>query len=168
MAVIETRAVTRADVQFLAKMLALAAAWRPGTVPPSPDELLANGHYAVYVEDWGRDGDFGVLSAVSGLKTGAAWARAFSPERHGYGYVDASIPEVSIAVVSEARGQGHGRALLDALIVLAKKRGVPALSLSVETDNPAVEFYRWFGFEQVATSGNAFTMLVDLRASGEG
>src|ERR1700740_3266578 len=88
-----------ADIQFLSEMLALAAAWRSGAVRPSTRELLTNRHLAVYVEDWGRDGDFGVVAEASGRRIGAAWARSFTVERHGYGFVDSSIPELSIAVL---------------------------------------------------------------------
>jgi ribosomal protein S18 acetylase RimI-like enzyme len=170
MAEMELRPVTTdpADTQFLSEMLALAAGWRSEAIPPSTDELLVDRHLAVYVEGWGRDGDFGVVAEASGRRTGAAWARSFTLERHGYGFVDSMTPELSIAIVEEARGQGQGTALLKALVALAQEKGVPALSLSGEVDNPAIELYRRVGFREVANENNAATRLLALRRSGDG
>jgi hypothetical protein len=45
---------------------------------------------------------------------GATWYRMYTDACHGYGYVAADVPELSIAVVSSRRHGGIGRRLLGA------------------------------------------------------
>lgn len=147
------------DLPFLERMLYEAANWRgSGDVPvdrPPVDE---------YVRDWGRrDGDLGLVAEdENGAPVGAAWYRFFDASDPGFGFVDEKIPEITIAVVPGARGRGIGRALLDALIDEAARAGVPALSLSVEEDNPARRLYESCGFERVGQVDGAWTMRRDL------
>ena len=49
-----------------------------------------------------------------------------------------------------------------ALIECARERAVPALSLSVEPDNPAARLYRRLGFVEVGGVGGAVTMVLTL------
>lgn len=57
----------------------------------------------------------------------------------------------TIAVAPEHQGQGHGRALLAALLEIADKLGAPVF-LEVRTDNEtAMNLYRRNGFEIVGT-----------------
>jgi ribosomal protein S18 acetylase RimI-like enzyme len=150
------------DVRFLREMLYHAAAWRPGERPPF-DAVLSDFRTARYVEGWGRTGDGAVVAeAEDGTRLGAAWFRLFAAEEPGYGFVSASIPELSIAVAPAARGRGIGSALLIAIAVHARERGFPALSLSVEADNPAVRLYARTGFVGVGREGDAWTMLLEL------
>jgi RimJ/RimL family protein N-acetyltransferase len=88
-----------------------------------------------------------------------------SPQTHpGYGFVDESTPELGIAVSPEVRGRGIGRALLASLIEHARAAQLPALSLSVESDNPALRLYERLGFEKVGRVENAWTIRLDLRS----
>jgi GNAT superfamily N-acetyltransferase len=90
------------------------------------------------------------------------WWRYFSAEEPGYGFVSEDVPEVGIGVVAGRRGEGIGRALLNALLAVAPG----ALSLSVDDGNPAVELYRKSGFVPVGRVGNSTTMLRDARRRG--
>jgi GNAT superfamily N-acetyltransferase len=90
---------------------------------------------------------------------GAAWYRLFSDSERGYGFIDANTPEVSMAVVPSYRRQGVGRALLASLLVQAHLDDFLAVSLSVEEDNPARSLYERLGFESIAHSDNALTMM---------
>lgn len=146
---------------FLRTMLYEAACWRPGPRPPK-DEVLSEPHVARYHEGWGRPGDTAVI-AEAGEPVGAAWYRLFDAEKPGYGFIDATIPELSIGVSTEHRGRGVGRALLAALMDVAREEGFDALSLSVEEDNPALRLYERSGFRRVSRSGNAWTLRADLR-----
>ncbi|HEX2044723.1 MAG TPA: GNAT family N-acetyltransferase [Gaiellaceae bacterium] len=138
------------DAPFLADMLREAAAWRRGDLR-SLDEVLADPHSAVYVDGWGREGDVGIVAEdEGGVPVGAAWYRTFAAGAHGYGYVGPAVPEVALAVRPESRRRGVGAALLAALADAARTRGVRALSLSVESDNPAVRLYERAGFRGVA------------------
>lgn len=127
------------------------------------DEALADPHLARYLNGWGRDGDAAVIAEEGGDPIGAAWYRLFSAEEPGYGFLDASIPELSIAVRADRRGKGVGAALLDALVDRARADGHPALSLSVEAANPAASLYERCGFVKVVRDDGEWTMRLDLR-----
>lgn len=155
------RPATVGDRPFLAEMLALAADWRHGTRPRPVDEIMATPLLAHYVEGWPADGEAGFVAVGTG-PVGAAWWRWFSRADRGFGFVDEQTPELSVAVVSSARGRGHGTRLLGALVAEARRRGVATLSLSVEADNPAVRLYRRLGFVAVGGPGGVLTMLARL------
>jgi ribosomal protein S18 acetylase RimI-like enzyme len=140
-------------------MLAIAADWRAGVIPRSSKEVMADPALAHYIGDWPRDNDFGVVAEEGDRKLGAAWWRFMPASDAGYGFVDGTIPELSLAVVASARGQGVGRSLMLALIAEAERQSLPGLSLSVETDNFALGLYRSLGFVPFGTTGNAVTML---------
>lgn len=118
------------DLPFLATMLGEAAVWRPEKPTPSGDEVMADPRYAMYLEGWPREGDFGLV-AEAGVPIGAAWYRTFTEASHGYGFVGEDVPELSIAVIASRRRGGVGRHLLRELIETSVARGCSALSLSV-------------------------------------
>ena len=151
------------DEPFLRAMLYEAATWRGGTDVPAFADVVAAPTTARYIEEWGREGDVAVIAELAGRPVGSAWFRLFSRERPGHGFIGEAIPELSIAVVPEARGQGIGTTLLRALVEEARRGGFPALSLSVEEDNAAARLYTREGFERVAMSGGAATMVRRLR-----
>ncbi len=148
------RAATPHDIGFLWEAIGWAANWRADA-----KGKVAADSSAVYVKNWGRQGDAGLVAEdEEGRPIGAAWYRFFSDDRHGYGYISPEIPELSIAVDPACRGLGIGTALLDALGDRARSEGVPALSLSVEEDNPALRLYERLGFERLRLDGSAWTM----------
>jgi ribosomal protein S18 acetylase RimI-like enzyme len=153
---------TANDERFLREMLAEAVAWRPETTRPSVEARLAAPHIALYVEGWGRPGDVGVIAEEEGQPLGAGWYRLFTDVEHGYGFIESAVPELTLAVLEEARGRGIGTSLLRALISRASTEGHGAISLSVEEDNPAVHLYERVGFVRVDRVGNAWTMRLDL------
>ncbi len=155
------RRATAGDAAFLRDMLAIAADWRDDVSRPA-SEVMADLHVARYIADWPRAGDVGFIAEAGAIPLGAAWHRMFKRTDAGYGFVDERTPELSIGVVHHARGRGIGGALLRALIDEAQRSGVPALSLSVETDNPAASLYRRLGFREVSTTGGAITMILLL------
>ncbi len=161
---IPIRSADRSDLRFLEQMLFEAAFWRPGQTRPAIVSALAEPELAKLLADWGRDGDTGVVAEMGAEPVGAAWYRFWSDDDHSYGYVDASIPEVAIGVVERHRGRGVGTALLEALVESARFEKIPALSLSVERDNPALRLYERIGFEIVGSGGNAWTMLLALES----
>ena len=139
------------DVPFMRSMLAHAYAWR---VNAFETEIPLSR----YVDNWGRPGDVAVIAHETGNRVGAAWLRIFGPDEPGYGYVDDTTPELSIAVVPSRRRHGLGQELLDGLLAAARDAGHEAVSLSVEADSPAVGFYERNGFERVAEGGGAVAM----------
>lgn len=153
-----TRPAVAADADFLAEMLVHAAFWRPDGPTGSIDEVRHDPKLSHYVTGWPRPGDLGVI-AESQRPVGAAWLRFFTAEDPGYGFVDVTVPEVSMGVVRRWRRRGVGTLLLEALITASYEAGLPALSLSVETDNYARGLYERFGFDQVSSGGGSLTMI---------
>ena len=115
-----------------------------------------------YVDRWGRKGDTALVLIERFRPVGAAWYRLFTPAAPGYGFVGADIPELTIAVVPSCRGKGYGAELLTALLERARADGYERVSLSVESDSPAVHLYERHGFETVAERGEARVMVADL------
>ena len=155
------------DEGLLKDMLIEAVCWRPGGPRHAREEVFSNPALARYVEGWGRPGDAAVvaLDPDSGERVGAAWYRLMPPEDPGYGFVDSTTPEVSIAVIPERRGTGVGKALLRAMMNTARSDGFAALSLAVEEDNPAISLYERAGFRKLFSTEGAWTMRVDLPGS---
>jgi len=96
-------------------------------------------------------------------ETGALWSR-FPADDPGYGFVAEDVPELSIAVLAGWRGRGVGSRLLETVAAAAASRGVGAISLSVETTNPARALYASHGFREVSRAAGALTMLRDVGA----
>jgi ribosomal protein S18 acetylase RimI-like enzyme len=153
------------DARFLGHMLHEAAFWRSTVERPPLDDALRMPELRVYLEDWGRPGDRGIVAMRRGEPVGAAWYRLFTPQESGYGFVDPATPELSVAVARPHRGQGIGRALVIALLRQAMLDGLRQVSLSVEVDNPARALYESVGFEPVEEHGDTWTMLWIQRGS---
>jgi AcrR family transcriptional regulator/GNAT superfamily N-acetyltransferase len=164
LSVLTIRAATADDAGFLAGMVAVAVDWRPGSSPRPVASVADEPALAHYVSDWPRHGEAGFVGITEDRRPlGAAWWRFFTPLDPGYGFVDPAIPEVSIGVVSEARGHGVGTRLLQALIDEGRRRALPGLSLSVECDNPARALYERLGFTVVGLDGaGSVTMVLNL------
>jgi ribosomal protein S18 acetylase RimI-like enzyme len=163
------RPLTPADEPLLWEMLYYAIYVSEGQAPPER-AVVRLPELARYVRDWGRAEDIGfvALDGEGKQPLGAAWLRLLKGDSRGFGYVDETTPELSVAVLPERRGQGIGTRLLTRLLQGASKHH-PAVSLSVDGNNPAVRLYRRLGFEVVGTSGTSLTMKVALtpgRAEG--
>ena len=118
-----------------------------------------------YLRSWGRAGDLGVIAEDASGPIGAAWCRLLPASEPGYGFVAEDVPEISIAVLAEHRGEGVGRRLLTALIEDASSHGVRALSLSVHVLNPvALHIYERAGFVRVGGTDTMRVMLLTLPA----
>lgn len=159
---VAVRGATSHDAAFIETVLVDAVNWDPQRAVPRKQALAtpSNRHYA---EGWPREGDVGVIAEdEQGRPIGAAWFRFFDVGDPGYGFVADEIPELAIGVVEERRGEGVGDALLTELENEARRRGLRALSLSVEAANPALELYRRHGYREVARVGAARTMVLDL------
>lgn len=151
-----------ADADFLTEMLVAAAFWRPqdrGDI----NEVMGDPELAHYVARWPSSGDRGVVAEDDTHQpVGAAWFRFFPEQHPGYGFVDATVPELSMGMVSSQRGHGVGGRLLAALVDAARSDEVAGLSLSVEPDNYARWLYERAGFQQVGHVEGALTMILHL------
>lgn len=139
-------------------MLGEAAVWRPDKPTPTGEEVVADPRYAMYLTGWPRAGDFGLVAEHDG-PVGAAWYRSYTKADHGYGFIAAEVPELSIAVIASRRHEGIGRRLLAGLIDASVVQGYTAISLSVREANPARRLYESAGFFPVKKQGTSWTMV---------
>jgi ribosomal protein S18 acetylase RimI-like enzyme len=161
------RTVQLQDVSFLWEMMYEAAAVDESMRTLGKEKALALPVNRKYVEGWGRLGDAGVI-ALDQMEQplGAAWYRLHPDEAPGYGFVSSTIPELTIGTRDDARSQGIGRALLQALMELAQSEGYTALSLSVDRNNPARHLYARLGFHDAGISDpedTSVTMIKSLK-----
>jgi ribosomal protein S18 acetylase RimI-like enzyme len=154
------------DMLFYAANMAEDGATSSATARSHP-------YLAEFVGGWGRPSDLGVIAidSADGSALGAAWLRRLSGPEKRYAAVADDAPELAIAVVPHAIGQGIGGALLGAL--LAQARGqYPAVALSVRANNPARRLYERHGFVVVDTitnrvGGQSFVMQAELRTTDD-
>ena len=155
-----TRRATAADLPFLEEVFVIAADWNPEAVKGA-EFWHADPTFQKYLAGFPRDTDLGFIAEREGQDAGAVWSRYFTAADPGYGFVAEDIPELSISVVAGRRGEGIGRALLNAMLAASPV----SLSLSVEDGNPALELYRKSGFVPVGRVGDATRMLYTRRSA---
>ncbi len=156
------RSIEVTDEPFLWEML-YQALFIPPNATPLPKEIIFQPELAKYVQNWGFDEDRGLIAVLEDGQTlvGAVWLRMFTSNNPGYGYINDSIPELSIAVLAKYRGQGIGTKLLTKLLSQVKNQ-YSAVSLSVSPKNPAFRLYHRFGFKVVTQQNNSLIMKKDL------
>jgi ribosomal protein S18 acetylase RimI-like enzyme len=158
------RAITASDQPVLWELLYEALFVPPGQAP-FPREIVHGQELSRYAEDWGGEGDLGLLAVdENGQPIGAAWVRLLAGDARGYGYIDEFTPELSIALFQEYRGRGIGTELLTRFLEAASQR-FPAVSLSADPRNRAVRLYKRLGFEAVNWSKDSVLMKLDFRSS---
>ncbi len=151
------------DLPFLRQMLMEAYHWNhDGPLPPT-DEFLSQPHILARMDDWRQEkGDRAVIAEKDGQPVGAAWYNFGTEDNHAYGYINPQTPELGIGVHRSHRSKGIGRLLIFALIELAKREGVAAISLSVDPANYALKLYESVGFELFNESETSFTMVLQV------
>jgi GNAT superfamily N-acetyltransferase len=147
----------------MADMLVEAANWSAEWKRKSRRRVLSAPATAHYIAGWPRDTDLGVIAEADGEPVGAAWLRLLPAADPGYGFVAPDVPELTIGVARDWRGQGVGRALLRALASQARAAGIRQISLSVERKNAAQKLYLSEGYRIVDSSdAQSDTMITDL------
>ena len=121
--------------------------------------IIEMARHACVIEDWPfldadsketqsilpGSGDMAVVATdATGIRVGAVWTFHHHPPLL-VGTDGVSLPEVSIAVAPEMRGNGVGDALLDELVVRCIGT-YKALTLNVHERNPAAHLYQRKGF----------------------
>ena len=142
------------DLPFLAQVFVIAADWNPATAH-GEDHWMSHPLLEKYLGSWREGSDFGFVVEAAAEPIGAVWMRFFEQADESYGFVDAETPEITLGVRDGFRGEGVGRALLQAAQDAAPAR----LSLSVEDGNRAIRLYESMGFKPVGRVGNSTTML---------
>jgi ribosomal protein S18 acetylase RimI-like enzyme len=137
--------LTTRDESIVWEMLRYAAQ------QPSIESVRSQPYLARYAIDWGRTGDFGCVAYSDDIPIGAAWLRLWLGEDKGFGYISDDIPELGFAVLPDYRGMRIGTQLLKQVLQVARDR-VPAVSLSVRSDNFIIRLYERSGFVKVSGS----------------
>lgn len=150
------------DYERITWALYAAVGWDPQRRLPPFETFLQHPDILHYHDGWGRPGDMGVIAEVDGEFAGIAFCRLFTDENHGHGYLDAETPELALAVPERWRNRGIGTRLMEALAERAHLAGIEALSLSVETDNPARRLYERMGYREVSVDEGGVRMLFEL------
>ena len=151
------RPLTEADEPFLWEML-YQALYVPEGHPPFPREIVQEPEISRYVQGWGKTNDLGFVALEGDKPVGAVWVRLLQGDHRGFGYVDETTPELSIAVYPEYRGKGIGSRLIAHLLEKAQAR-YRAICLSVSPDNPAIRLYQRLGFEAAGENRSSLTLL---------
>ena len=152
----------QSDLTFLEEMAFEAFFWDAAASRPRLAAFREEPELTKLLAGWGRVGDRSVVAEDEGTRLGAAWFRLWTPDLHSYGFVDAGIPELGVAVRPAYRSRGIGRALLEALIEVARADGFAGLSLSVDPADSARHLYESLGFRKVGESGTSWTLLLSL------
>lgn len=150
------------DAATVERCVYLALAWHPERTLPEMSVVLSHPEVARYHAGWGRRGDVVVIAATSDGPVGSAFARLFSHDERGHGFVDERTPEMGVAVEPEHRGRGIGTALLERLHDELRSEGWAAVSLSVELANPAQRLYERLGYVEVGQRDDAAIMVLEL------
>jgi len=156
-----TRPLAAADQSRLWDWLHVAL-WDPPPAGPRPREVLRNPGVSIYAEEWGREGDVGVVGEIDGNTIGACWLRRILGGVV-LGYVDDDTPQLGIALDPAYRGRGFGRRLMLAALDAARAHGYRQVSLTVHPQNPAIALYESCGFAKRGTR-NTYHLMVAVLA----
>ena len=151
------REIKKEEYPLLEDFLYEAIFLREGVEPPSR-EILKLPELKMYIEDFGKEGDECLLAIAEGRAAGAVWTRFIKD----YGYIDDSIPSLSIPLYKGYRGMGIGTALMKEMLLFLKEKGYQGVSLSVQKDNYAYKMYEKLGFRIFREDKEDCVMLQDL------
>ena len=161
---ISIRAFQLADKSHLPRFLALAAHETDVKI------VLDNPKLARYIENFGSMGDCAFVAHNDEEIVGVVWARFWTIDNCGFGWVDEKTPEMAIAIENNFQNIGIGTRLIQELKSELRAQNATQISLNVRADSPAVRLYRKMGFEEIAESertnrvgGVSFNMLAPLR-----
>ena len=147
------RPITESDYPMLEDFLYHAIFQQPDE-EPVPREIIFEPEIFIYIKNFGKKDDCGMVAELDNKIVGIAWTRIIP----AYGNLDGNTPELAISTLPQYRGQGIGTALMTRLFDALRERGYIRTSLSVQKDNPAVRFYRRLGYiitqEKLDHAGN--------------
>ena len=142
------RELEPADADFLGAMLYEAVYWDPNKERLPADLVLAHPQLTIFHVGWGRAGDTGLVAEGAGEPAGVVWSPRLTDAEPRERIVGEATPELAITVADGHRGQGTGRALMEAIHEQARADGLARVSLSVDADNPAKRLYARLGYAE--------------------
>lgn len=152
---VNIRRIRPDEVGLLREFLYQAIYLPAGTEPP-PRSVVDLPELRVYTENFGtRPGDFCLVAEVDSQVVGVAWSRIMED----YGHIDNDTPSLALSLLPDCRGQGIGTRLLNCLLALLQNQGYQRVSLSVQTENPALRLYQRVGFKIAETRGSEYLMV---------
>ncbi|MCA2998132.1 MAG: GNAT family N-acetyltransferase [Rhodocyclaceae bacterium] len=154
---LQFRPLVRTDQAALWHWLHIAL-WDPPPAPLRPLAVLDNPGVRIYVEDWGKATDIGVVAVVDGQAAGACWMRLLLGGQ-GLAYVDDATPQLGIALEPQYQRRGFGRPLMQAALAAAWENSFRQVSLTVHPENPAISMYKACGFCKQGQRGTYHPML---------
>ena len=134
------------------------ALWDPPPASLRPIAILDEPRVRIYAEGWGRDGDIGVVGELDGTAVGACWMRLL-PAGVGLASIDATTPQLGIALEPPYQRRGCGGTLMRAALAAATAHGYRKVSLTVHPQNPAIRLYERCGFVD-AGERNGYRLMV--------
>ena len=139
------------------------ALWDPPPAELRPREMLQHPAVRIYAEDWGRDGDVGVIAQDQDANeiAGGCWMRLIKGGI-ALGYVDDETPQLGIALFPKFQHRGHGEPLMRAALEAARVHGYRCVSLTVHPENPAIRLYERCGFREQAFRKSYHLMVAAL------
>lgn len=158
------RQIKAEEVTLLPEFLYLAIFVPEGVGAPDPS-IVNLPELQIYTKDFGASPhDHAWVAEVAGQVVGIAWVRIIED----YGHVNDQTPSLSVAILPDYRGQGLGRQLLTSLFEDLASKGYEAVSLSVQTANPAYKLYQTLGFAIVKDNGDEVVMYKPLSPRNKG
>lgn len=159
------RNATSEDKDFLRDMLYEAVFVPVGEAKP-PFDVIDEPVLQKYTYHWMLPTDMGLVAEMNGEPVGMFWARLFTENAPGYGFVDEKTPEISMAVKPDHQGRGIGKALMANGLKVLVEQGHSQVSLSVSKANVrAVRLYRSMGFKTMAENEEDYVMVKALTPS---
>lgn len=155
------REIKEAELNVLENMLYEAIFQSEGR-EPLPRDIIEKPEISVYIDDFGKQGDYCLIADLDGKIIGAVWVRILAGEMKGYGNIDDKTPEFAVSLYKEYRNRGIGTALMKKMIEHLKERGYAQASLSVDKANYAVRMYKSLGFEIISENREDYLMVLKL------
>lgn len=140
------REIHQSEISFLDEML-YEAIFIPKGVEKLPKDIIKQPKLSRYIKDFGQSNDICLVAEIQGKLIGAIWTRIFNENEKGYGFVNAETPELSMAVFEQYRHKGIGTLLLKEMIRKLTEQKNSQVSLSVDIENYAYDFYKRNGFK---------------------
>jgi GNAT superfamily N-acetyltransferase len=134
------------------------ALWDPPPAGLRPIEVLQTPGVRIYAQDWGCSSDIGIVAQVNGIDAGACWVRLL-PLGVGLASIDASTPQLGIALEPQFQRKGYGQQLMLSALAAARAAGFTKVSLTVHPENLAQYMYERCGFKKVGLR-NGYHLMV--------